>query len=84
MNAMTITTTDELNDFIETAEAEMYFATDSTDHAYVVFNSEDGEWYATRPADEDDQVDGRYPPGVTTTLDALPLPLDIQPTRADR
>ena len=84
MQTTEITTDEQLNAFLEDAPAEMYFVTDGTDHAYVAFNSEDGDWYATRPAEEDEQVDGRYPPGVTTTLDALTLPLTVQPTAADR
>lgn len=81
---ITVSTSDELDEWYEDAGDAFYFVTDATGQGYVLFCNEDGDWWATRPADDDDQrEDGTYPGGVTVHIDELPRPLTIQ-TQATR
>lgn len=46
--------------------------------AWIAYQTEDGDWFATRPAWEDDLYpDGTFPDGVTHSFEGLALPLTI-------
>ena len=84
--AVTNVSTDaEFDEWIEDADEHFYFVTDATDRGYVLFCTEDGDWYATRPADDDDErEDGTYPGGVTVDIDTLTRPITIQTVAVTR
>lgn len=80
MQTIEITTDEQLEEFIESATEATYFATEqSTSLAFVVFCSEDGDWYATRPPHEEDPKDteGHWLSGVTLAVDSLALPITV-------
>lgn len=80
MQTIEITTDEQLEEFIESATEASYFATEqSTSLAFVVFCSEDGDWYATRPPHEEDPktVEGNWSTGVTLSVDSLTLPITV-------
>lgn len=44
--------------------------------AWIAYSTEDGDWFATRPANDDDRrEDGTFPDGVTWSFEGLPLPV---------
>lgn len=46
--------------------------------AWIAYQTEDGDWFATRPAWDDDLYpDGTFPDGVTHSFEGLDLPLII-------
>lgn len=86
MSTITITTDQELTDYLDENDNPFFFATDRTGFGHVVYSNEDGDYYATRPPLEDDvRPDGTCPDGVTFHVDGLELPITIQtPAALDR
>ena len=77
--ATTLIETDEARDdwMREFNESSCFVLAPHSEH-YVAFCTEDGDWYATRPINEDDQAeDGSFPDGVTVSFEGLDLPITV-------
>lgn len=76
---MTIISTEEDLEAWEDSgpEEPFYVASSRNGLVWVIYCTEDGDWYATRPALEDDEPS--LVQGVTVSLGSLPLPIRIAP-----
>ena len=76
-----IDTEDQWEEWMGDAGEPYYFAQQGG-LPWIVYCNEDGDWYATRPASDDDRrEDGTYPPGVTIDAEGLAPPLCITPSQ---
>lgn len=74
----TITTDDDFEAWRDDAEEPSYLVY-SEGMPWIAYQTEDCDWYATRPAHEDDRSeDGTYPGGVTLPLEGLTRPVLVQ------
>lgn len=77
MTRVILETAAERDAWAEEADEPFYFMF-AGGQPYVLFITEDGDWFATRPPyDDDRRDDGTYPGGVTEALESVLLPILI-------